>query len=367
MADDDLKKAPGPESQLQMAEEKPEPAALPIDQEAELPASLQGLQARPAPTQEDASSPPSAAPPSPPPSSPPPPLPSSQSKPKLATAPSVAVRLRSALTEQPPKIITLSKAEVRFRTRRDVILFGMGGMAAAAISGFLLPPDTLTRLGLRPTVNSPRKENFLNRVLDFDDAVAKAMYSTGRLLPTYNKSQITDLRNNYNGATPDPAYIPDWKLTLNGLASGRTVTLSLRDLQNEFSLHDQITQLVCVEGWSGIGWWSGLRFNDFLNAYPPSNNAKWARLESSVNLDSGGNPDPYFVSIDLPTARHPQTLLATHQNGQPLTVEHGAPLRLLAPMKIGLKNIKAITQISYSAEEPTDYWAIRGYSRYDGI
>ena len=86
-----------------------------------------------------------------------------------------------------------------------------------------------------------------------------------------------------------------------------------------------------------------------------------------MNLDSMGYPDPYYVSIDLPTARHPQTLLATQKNRQPLTVEHGAPLRLLAPMKIGLKNIKAITQITYSVEEPADYWAIRGYSKYQGI
>ena len=59
--------------------------------------------------------------------------------------------------------------------------------------------------------------------------------------------------------------------------------------------------------------------------------------------------------------------LATDQNRQPPTVEHGAPLRLLAPMKIGLKNIKAITQITYSVEEPADYSAIRGYSKYQGI
>jgi DMSO/TMAO reductase YedYZ molybdopterin-dependent catalytic subunit len=45
--------------------------------------------------------------------------------------------------------------------------------------------------------------------------------------------------------------------------------------------------------------------------------AKWARVESSGNLDASGNPDPYFMSIDLATARHPQTLLATHLNGQP--------------------------------------------------
>jgi DMSO/TMAO reductase YedYZ molybdopterin-dependent catalytic subunit len=94
---------------------------------------------------------------------------------------------------------------------------------------------------------------------------------------------------------------------------------------------------------------------------------KWVRAESSVNLDPSGNPDPYFISLDLPTARHPQTLLATHFNERPLTVDHGAPLRLLAPVKLGSKNVKAVTKLSFVAEEPRDYWAEREYSRYDGI
>ena len=91
------------------------------------------------------------------------------------------------------------------------------------------------------------------------------------------------------------------------------------------------------------------------------------RLESSVNLDASPNPDPYYVSIDLATARHPQTLLATHFNGQALTVEHGAPLRLLVPVKLGLKNVKSITKLTYVMKEPRDYWAERVYSHYDGI
>jgi len=62
-----------------------------------------------------------------------------------------------------------------------------------------------------------------------------------------------------------------------------------------------------------------------------------------------------------------RTLLATHFNGRPLTVDHGAPLRLLVPVKLGLKNVKAVTKFTYAAEEPRDYWAQRGYSRYDGI
>jgi DMSO/TMAO reductase YedYZ molybdopterin-dependent catalytic subunit len=216
-------------------------------------------------------------------------------------------------------------------------------------------------------MDSPGKEWFLNRALRIDDDVAEALYSANRSVPSYTKSQITPLKNNYNGATPDPGYISGWKLTLGGLASGLSISLDIRNLLTRFSVHDQITRLVCVEGWSAIAWWAGLRFDDLFRAYAPMSQAKWARMESSVNLDASGNPDPYFMSLDLVTARHPQTLLATHFNGQPLTVDHGAPLRLLVPMKLGLKNVKAITRITYVAEEPRDYWAERGYSRYDGI
>jgi DMSO/TMAO reductase YedYZ molybdopterin-dependent catalytic subunit len=264
-------------------------------------------------------------------------------------------------------VIEVAPQILRYRTRRDVLFFGAGAIAALAGVGFLLPQDTLERIGVHRSMRSPGKERFLNRALRLDDDVAEALYSQNRLVPTYSRSQITPLKNNYNGATPDPGYISEWNLTLDGLASGLSISLDIRTLLTRFSLHEQITRLVCVEGWSAVAWWSGLKFDDLLHAYPPMSQARWARVESSVNLDASGNPDPYFVSLDLPTARHPQTLLATHFNGQPLTVEHGAPLRLLLPVKLGLKNVKAITRISYVAEEPRDYWAERGYSRYDGI
>ncbi len=216
-------------------------------------------------------------------------------------------------------------------------------------------------------MNSRGKEWLLNKALRIDDDVAEALYSRNRMVPTYTKSQMTPIKNNYNGATPDPGYISGWNLTLEGLASGLPVSLDSRKLMSRFTVHEQITRFVCVEGWSAIAWWAGLRFVDLLRAHPPKSQAKWARVESSVNLDNSGNPDPYFVSVDLATARHPQTLLATHHSGRPLTVEHGAPLRLLVPVKLGLKNVKAVTRITYSAEEPEDYWARYGYSSYDGI
>ena len=283
-------------------------------------------------------------------------------------AKSVALqKLERFFAEQPPQKIQMPPARLRQLTRRDVLSFGAGALAALAGGGFLLPQETLTRLGVHRKLDPPAKEWFLNRALRLDDDVAEALYSVNRKVSTYTKSQITPLKNNYNGATPDPGYISGWNLTLEGLASGLSISLDIKNLTTRFSLHEQITWLVCVEGWSAVAWWAGLRFDDLIRGYPPVSQAKWARVESSVNLDASGNPDPYFMSLDLATARHPQTLLATHFNGQPLTVDHGAPLRLLVPVKLGLKNVKAITRITYSADEPKDYWAERGYSRYDGI
>jgi DMSO/TMAO reductase YedYZ molybdopterin-dependent catalytic subunit len=290
------------------------------------------------------------------------------STPSIAAEHAPILKAKGFFREQPPQMIEVAPNVLRHWTRRDVLLFGAGAIAALAGGGSLLPQATLERLGvIHGNKTWPKKEWFLNRALRIDDDVAEALYSKNRLVPTYTKSQITPLKNNYNGATPDPGYIPEWHLTLEGLASGLTVSLNIRTLLTRFQLHEQITRLVCVEGWSAIAWWSGLRFDDLLRAYPPMSQAKWVRVESSVNLDPSGNPDPYFVSLDLPTARHPQTLLATHFNGQPLTVDHGAPLRLLVPIKLGLKNVKAITKLSFVVEEPRDYWAERGYSRYDGI
>jgi DMSO/TMAO reductase YedYZ molybdopterin-dependent catalytic subunit len=276
-------------------------------------------------------------------------------------------KFQGAFSERPAEPIEVEPSTLRRWTRRNLLIFGAGALATLAVGGSQLPREVFERLGLDPLRTGSDDKWLLNKALQLDDNVATALYSQHHLVPTYTKSQITPLKNNYNGATPDPAYIPEWCLTLDGLSSGLTVSLDIGVLLAHHQIHDQITRLVCVEGWSAIAWWSGLRFDDLLHAYPPVSQAKWAHIESSVNLDANGNPDPYFVSIDLLTAQHPQTLLATHLNGEPLTVEHGAPLRLLVPVKLGLKNIKAITRITYTKDEPSDYWAERGYSRYDGI
>ncbi len=272
----------------------------------------------------------------------------------------------------------IGEKKLRKQSRRDFVLFGAGAFAALAGLWWISPlaskkrifgertTDFLDTAAARFGATPERSVRFQNRGLTFDDDVAEALYSPTRSVRMYRRSDVTPIRNNYNGRTPSPQYIQDWTLTLTGLASGNDVVLSLADLRS-FERHEQVTRLCCVEGWSAIADWNGVLFADLLRAYQPAAGAKWAAIESAVNLDGAGNPDPYYVSIDLPTARHPQTLLATHLNGSPLGPDHGAPLRLVAPMKLGLKNIKAITKIAYTSAEPRDYWAERGYSKYDGL
>jgi DMSO/TMAO reductase YedYZ molybdopterin-dependent catalytic subunit len=310
------------------------------------------------------------------------PVPAPAPAPERAPEPARAPRRRpwgAALAERPETPIEVPRRALASRSRRDFLLLAAGAVASVVGGWWLLPDRARSRLAPgalagrldawlgRAGLTRERRERVLNRALEFDDDVAEAMFSERRAVRTYRRSDVTHLRNNYNGRTPGPEYLPTWTLRVSGLASGRLERLGLEALLARFAHREQVTRLVCVEGWSAIAWWGGLRFADFLAAFPPAPGARWAALRSAVNLDSAGRPDPYYVSIDLETARHPQTLLATHKDGKPLPLEHGAPLRLVAPMKLGLKNIKAITEIAYSAARPPDYWNQRGYSEYDGL
>ncbi len=284
-----------------------------------------------------------------------------------------------ALAERPELAVEVPRRRLAAQSRRDFMLFAAGLLASAAGAWWLLPDrtrarllpgaghDRLDTLAARVGLSRENRERVLDRALTLDDDVAEALYSKRRRVRTYRKSEVTALRNNYNGRTPGPDYLPGWTLAISGLASGRTERLTIGQLLRRFAPAEQVTRLVRVEGWSAIAWWGGIRFAEILAAFPPAPEARWAALRSAVNLDGEGGSDPYYVSIDLETAGHPQTLLATHQGGAPLTIEHGAPLRLLVPMKLGLKNIKAVTEIAYMIDEPDDYWNERGYSKYDGL
>ncbi|HEY6928179.1 MAG TPA: hypothetical protein VJA66_00755, partial [Thermoanaerobaculia bacterium] len=151
-----------------------------------------------------------------------------------AETPPVAARARPV--ERPSLIERLSEPEeipielpertIRSRTRRDFLLLGAGALAGAGAFWWLLPDETkgqhltpalrdwLDSVEGRIGADRQRRERFLNRVLTFDDDVAEALYSPTRSVRTYSKSSITPLRNNYNGATPNPDYLPGWTLAV---------------------------------------------------------------------------------------------------------------------------------------------------------
>jgi hypothetical protein len=127
--------------------------------------------------------------------------------------------------------------------------------------------------------------------------------------------------------------------------------------------HELVTQFKCIEGWSQVVHWAGVRMADFIDAYPPQlvdgNQRKYVYMET---------PDgDYYTGYNLEVCRHPQTLLVTEMMGAPLTQFHGAPLRLHMPTKYGYKQIKRIGLIAYANEKPDDYWTKLGYDWYAGL
>jgi DMSO/TMAO reductase YedYZ molybdopterin-dependent catalytic subunit len=135
-------------------------------------------------------------------------------------------------------------------------------------------------------------------------------------------------------------------------------TLSIHDIRWLPQTHTS-TQFFCVEGWSTFFSYSGVRFSDFMKIYGIDTHYQY------VGLDTPNHQ--YYVSIDMDSMLHPQTLLAYEMNEKPLAVEHGAPLRLMIPIKYGIKSLKRIGSIRFSNHRPHDYWEERGYDWFAGL
>ena len=138
--------------------------------------------------------------------------------------------------------------------------------------------------------------------------------------------------------------------------------LTLEDI-TKLPRRELVTQFKCIEGWSQIVHWAGVRMADFLELYPPGSID--GREPRYVYMETP-NGD-YYTGYDMHVMRHPQTLLVTEMMGAPLTQFHGAPLRLHMPTKYGYKQIKRIGLISYGNDKPDDYWTKLGYDWYAGL
>ena len=187
----------------------------------------------------------------------------------------------------------------------------------------------------------------------------EALLLSQKPTPEYPLSAVQPgklLVNTFN-ATPqiDPQ---QFSLTINGEVAN-SMTVSLSELQ-KLPMTSMVIQHVCVEGWAAIVQWGGLRLRDLIPLVQPKSSARYLFFKSA---------DGYYESWDLASAMHPQTLLAYQKDGQPLSMEHGAPLRLASPVKLGYKLSKWVTEITFTHELSSrkGYWEDRGYEWFAGL
>lgn len=160
----------------------------------------------------------------------------------------------------------------------------------------------------------------------------------------------------------------DYRLAVDGLVE-RPQRLSVAELRAA-GLQSQITRHDCVEGWSAIGKWNGVRLSTVVAMARPKQNARYCVFHC---FDADQSGQRYYESLDLHQAAHPQTILALELNDKPLDPDHGAPVRLRIPTQLGYKSAKWIGRIELVADlKPVfggtgGYWEDQGYEWYAGI
>jgi DMSO/TMAO reductase YedYZ molybdopterin-dependent catalytic subunit len=196
--------------------------------------------------------------------------------------------------------------------------------------------------------------------LGFSDWASRRLYRSGHLASTFDDSDLTPFSkfpiNGYD--VDDPGVDFDkWNLTVAGaVQKPGDYTLAQIQVLPKFT---QNTQHVCVEGWDVIGNFGGVRLSGFLKLIGADTTARFVTVECA---------DDYYESLDMETALHPQTLLCYEMYGQPLTREHGAPLRLTIPTKVGYKQAKYLTDLKVTnVLERVGYWEDQGYSEFYGL
>ena len=162
---------------------------------------------------------------------------------------------------------------------------------------------------------------------------------------------------NRTGQLPTPPAGREWALEVGGLV--RTPARLTRTMIEALPRVTYTVKHHCVEGWTAVATWTGVPVSAMVNMVRPTPDARYLRFDS---FDS-----QYFNGWDLTSAMHPQTILAYAYNDRPLMAEHGAPLRLYSPIKLGYKLTKYLTAMTFTRERPGGYWEDQGYPWLGGI
>jgi DMSO/TMAO reductase YedYZ molybdopterin-dependent catalytic subunit len=201
----------------------------------------------------------------------------------------------------------------------------------------------------------------IERGLALSDAASAWTFDPSLHAPTFSDAEVTPFDrfplNSYLVHDPE-IDLDGWRLDVSGLV-GKPGQYSL-DALRALPRVTQNTRHICIEGWDVIGSFGGVRLADVL---------AWVGAEPGARFVEVSCADDYYESLDMATARHPQSLLCDEMYGRPLSREHGAPLRLVLPTKLGYKQAKYIVGLRVSDVLGTKrgYWVDQGYSWYGGL
>ncbi len=201
-------------------------------------------------------------------------------------------------------------------------------------------------------------KEILKAVSRFNDGAQGLIFHESSRAPVYTEADITNPFpfNAFYPKSKAPVVDGDtFKLQLSGkIADRRPWTLPQLHALPQTS---QITRHICVEGWSAIGKWGGVRFSDFLQRIGADTTCKYVGFKCA---------DGYYTSIDMPTALHSQTLLTLTFRDHVLPAYYGFPMKLRMPTKLGYKNPKNILEIFVTNVYPGGYWEDQGYNWFGG-
>ena len=221
---------------------------------------------------------------------------------------------------------------------------------------FKLAPVGLLGAFAIPALRAP----LLKKGLATGDWISGKLFRSGHPATTFTDAELTPPEkfpiNGYDVEDPEVDF-DTWSLSVSG-AVQKPGDYKLAQIQALPKVR-QNTRHVCVEGWDVIGRFGGVLLSDFLNSVGADLNARFLTVECA---------DDYYETIDMATALHPQSLLCYEMYDKPLTREHGAPLRLSIPTKIGYKQAKYLTDLKVTnVVEKFGYWEDQGYSEFYGL
>jgi DMSO/TMAO reductase YedYZ molybdopterin-dependent catalytic subunit len=201
-------------------------------------------------------------------------------------------------------------------------------------------------------------QSVLRLMSRWNDRAQAFLFSDQRLAPTFGESDVVhDFRYNAFFPVTDVPKLSaaDYRLELSGLIANKH-PWSVEQL-HALPQESQITRHVCVEGWSMIGKWGGPCLSDFLQRVGADLSAKYVGFQCA---------DGYYGSIDMPSALHPQTIMAVKFADEIIPAKYGYPFKVRIPTKLGFKNPKWVTTIFVTNRFPGGFWEDRGYNWFSG-